>query len=385
MTKRILFVDDEEAVLDSFRHMLRRQFEVYTALGPVQGLKAIQGSERFAVVVSDLKMPSMDGITFLSRVRDLSPDTVRMMLTGFADVEVAMSAVNEGQVFRFLTKPCPQETLTKALLAGLEQHRLLMAERELLRGTLRGSIQVLTEALSLANPEAYGRAHRIKSIVRRLAQAAGIPVTWELDLAAMLSHIGCMSLPRTVLEKIAGGQDLTPEERALYDSHPAVGAALLEHIPRLAPVAEIIALQHERHDDCACPGKHLPARLLKLATDYDMLESRGMPPADILKSMEADLSGYDPVLFQALAQSYGQMADTVLRRVMINELAEGMVLEEGIVSEQGLLLLAKGTEINAVSIQRMRQSAQRFQVVEPVTVRMPAHQEHPAGAAPAAT
>ncbi len=371
MTKRILFVDDEAALLESFSVMLHRHFDVYTALGPVQGLKALQGAESFAVVVSDLKMPSMDGITFLGRVRELSPDTVRIMLTGFADVEVAMSAVNEGQVFRFLTKPCAPETLTKALEAGLEQHRLLLAERELLRGTLRGSIQVLTEALSLANPEAYGRAHRIKALTRRLAKAADIPVTWELDLAAMLSHIGCMALPRTVLEKIATGLDLTPEERELYNSHPTVGAGLLEHIPRLERVAEIIGRQHERHDDCACPGKHRSARLLKLATDYDLLESRGMAPADILKSMGEDASCYDPVLFQALAQSVGQESDYALRRVMLEELAEGMVLEEGIVSEQGLLLLAKGTEITGAAIQRMRQSALSFAVVEPVTVRVP--------------
>lgn len=371
MTKKILFVDDETAILDSFHTMLRRRFDVYTALGPVQGLKALQGPEDFAIVVSDLMMPSMDGITFLGRVRELSPDTVRMMLTGFADVEVAMSAVNEGQVFRFLTKPCSQDTMTKALEAGLEQHRLVLAERELLRGTLRGSIQVLTEALSLANPEAYGRANRIKALTRRLAKAADIPITWELDLAAMLSHIGCMALPRTVLEKIASGQEMTAEEQELYDSHPTVGADLLKHIPRLENVAAIIRVQHQRHNACACSPSHRIARLLKIAADYDLLEGRGMAPADILERMNADEGCYDPALLLALAQSVGQDAGYALLRVTVDELAVGMVLEEGIVSEKGLLLLAKGTEVNAAAIQRMHQSALSFRVVEPITVRVP--------------
>jgi len=371
MSQRILFVDDEAPLLDSFRAMLRRKFDVYTALGPEEGLMALQGSESFAVVVSDLKMPGMDGITFLGRVRELSPDTVRMMLTGFADVEAAMNAVNMGQVFRFLTKPCSLQTISAALDAGLEQYRLITAERELLRCTLRGSIQVLSEALSLANPEAYGRANRIKALTRRLARAAEIPVTWELDLAAMLSHIGCMALPREVLEKIASGQDLSPEEQKLYNSHPTVGAGLLEHIPRLEHVAELIGRQHERHDAHACPDRHRVARMLKIATDYDLLESRGMAPAAILERMNADEGCYDPALLFAFGQSLGQDSDYVLRRVSIAELATGMVLEEGIVSEQGLLLLSKGTEVNTAAIQRMITAAQTFQVVEPFTVRVP--------------
>lgn len=371
MNQRILFVDDEAPLLDSFRAMLRRRFDVCTALGPEQGLKAIQGPEHFAVVVSDLKMPDMDGIAFLERVRELSPDTVRMMLTGFADVEVAMDAVNKGQVFRFLTKPCSLETISNALVDGLEQYRLVTAERELLRDTLSGSIQVLTEALSLANPEAYGRANRIKILMHRLAKAADVPITWELDIAAMLSHIGCMALPRAVLEKIASGQDLSPEEQQLYDSHPTVGAGLLEHIPRLEHVAEMIGRQHECHDACACPDKHRLARMLKIATDYDLLESRGMAPAAIVRRMNADGSCYDPALLFALEKSVGGASDYTLRRVTVAELAEGMVLEEGIVSEQGLLLLSKGTEVNAAAIRRMLAAAQSFQVVEPFTVRVP--------------
>jgi response regulator RpfG family c-di-GMP phosphodiesterase len=371
VTQKVLFVDDEPAILDSFRVMLRRRFDVYTALGPEEGLKVLQGPEKFAVVVSDLKMPSMDGITFLSRVREIAPDTVRLMLTGFADVEVAIGAVNQGQVFRFLTKPCPREVLAMALQAALDQHRLVMAERELLRGTLRGSIQVLTEALSLANPEAYGRSQRIKTLTRKLAKAADIPLTWDLDLTAMLSHIGCMALPRAVLEKIASGQDLTPEEQRLYDSHPTVGAGLLEHIPRLERVAEMIGRQHERYDSHPSTGKEVGARILKIATDYDMLESRGMVPVDILERLSSCKGCYDPGLLAALDLAVGRDTGYILRRVAIVDLQEYMVLEEGIATEQGLLLLAKGAELTAAGLRRIIQARSAFTIIEPVLVRVP--------------
>lgn len=372
MTQKILFVDDEPAILDSFRMLLRRKFDVYTAEGPVAGLKAVQGPEPFAVVVSDLKMPDMDGVTFLTRVRELSPDTVRLMLTGFADVNVATEAVNAGQVFRFLTKPCPPEVLVPALTAALEQHRLVMAEKELLRGTLRGSVQVLTEALSLANPEAYGRALRIRTLARKLAKAASVPMTWELDLAAMLSHLGCMALPRTLLEKIGAGQELTDDEQRLYDSHPAVGEGLLKHIPRFEHVAELIGRQQERHDAAVCAEKDLGARVLKVASDYDLLQSRGLPGAEIMRRMNACEGCYDPGVLAALATAVGGEADHVLRRVRLDELREDMVLEEGIYSDQGLLLLAKGSELNKTNLQRMADARQRFTIVEPILVRMAA-------------
>jgi Response regulator containing a CheY-like receiver domain and an HD-GYP domain len=364
MSEKILFVDDEINVLDAFRANLRKRFDVSTALGPEEGLKLLQGSGPFAVVVSDLKMPQMDGITFLTQVRELSPDTVRMMITGFADVEVAIGAVNEGQVFRFLTKPCPPATLAKALGAGLEQYRLVTAERELLRGTLRGSIRVLTEALSLANPEAYGRSERVRVLVRKLVKSAGLKNAWELELAAMLSHIGCMALPRTVLEKIAGGKELTVEERKLYTSHPAVGAGLIEHIPRLGKVAEIIAAQHKRFDPQLPEG----ARILKIAVDYNTLESKGLTPPHIFVRMRSCSGCYDPAMLEKFEKSIGLEGDYIRKSVSVKDLTENMILEENVKTQEGLLLLAKGMELNEASIYRLIQAGKTFNIIEPISV-----------------
>src|SRR5262245_51674395 len=132
MSERILFVDDEENLLAAVARQLRKEFDVETALGGELGLEAIDRNGPYAVVVSDMRMPGMDGIEFLRRVKDRMPDAVRMMLTGNSDLGTAMQAVNEGRIFRFMTKPCPPDMLAASLRSGLEQHRLITAERDIL-------------------------------------------------------------------------------------------------------------------------------------------------------------------------------------------------------------------------------------------------------------
>src|SRR5208283_5528581 len=132
MPAKILFVDDDPDILAGFQRQLRKTFTVETALGGEQGLKAVSEQGPFSVIVSDLRMPGMDGIRFLSCVREAAPDSVRLMLTGNADLQAAIGAVNEGHIFRFLTKPCNPQTLSNAITAGIRQYQLICAERELL-------------------------------------------------------------------------------------------------------------------------------------------------------------------------------------------------------------------------------------------------------------
>jgi DNA-binding NtrC family response regulator len=144
MAEKILLVDDDPLILEGHKRSLSREFLLETALGPVQALKLVTDNGPYALVVSDMRMPEMDGIHFLTQVKSVSPDTVRVMLTGYADIETAMSAINEGNIFRFLTKPCSREIMARTLTAGLVQYRLITAEKQLLEQTLSSSIQVLT-------------------------------------------------------------------------------------------------------------------------------------------------------------------------------------------------------------------------------------------------
>ena len=126
--ERILCVDDDANLLESYQRQLRKRFHVETALSGEEGLAAIQRGKDYAVVVSDMRMPHMNGVEFLSKVREIAPRTVRIMLTGYADTQTVRDAVNDGQVFRLLTKPCPRETLATVLEAALDEHRAAAAQ-----------------------------------------------------------------------------------------------------------------------------------------------------------------------------------------------------------------------------------------------------------------
>lgn len=142
---RILCVDDEKNVLEGLTRTLRSLYNVETAVGGPQGIDAMKTRGEFAIVISDLRMPQMTGVQFLKEARSIAPSTVRVLLTGQGDMEAAIGAVNDGNIFRFLTKPCPTDVLVNALAASTEQYRLVTSERVLLEQTLRGSIEALTE------------------------------------------------------------------------------------------------------------------------------------------------------------------------------------------------------------------------------------------------
>lgn len=350
MTERILFVDDEPNILDTFRRNLRRAFDVATAEGPEQGLQALENAGPFAVVVSDLRMPVMDGITFLEHVRERAPDTVRIILSGHGDFATAVAAVNRGAVFRFLTKPCPPEELVTVLRDGLRQHRLVVAERELLRGTLRGSVQVLTDVLALVNPEAFGRSERIRDLVVKLGARLDAKPLWQLELASMLCQLGCVALPPDTLRKRLAGEDLTAEEQQIWGMHPEIAAGLLAHIPRLGEVAAMIGAQQMP------PGPDVPlgARILRAALDYDVELRRGLSPSLAVAALRVRQERYDPAVLAALAASVADASDVPMREVPLAGLRPGMVLARDLTNAEGTPLMLSGQRLSDASISRLR-------------------------------
>ena len=174
MTEKVLCVDDEPRVLRAYERTLDEQFDIEIAVGGEEALEAISQQGPYAVVVADMRMPGMNGVELLAEVRQRAPDTVRMMLTGNADQQTALEAVNQGHIFRFMTKPCPPDHLRQAFEAAAEQHRLVNAERVLLEQTLRGSINTLTDILAMINPAAFGRAIRARKDMSELADALDV-------------------------------------------------------------------------------------------------------------------------------------------------------------------------------------------------------------------
>src|SRR3954452_18762744 len=192
-----------------------------------------------------MMMPTMTGPEYLVRARAIDPEAVQLLHSGQADLESTITAVNNGKLFRFLTKPCAAPDLELALNAAIEQYRLVHAERELLERTLTGAVTVLTELLSMASPEAFTRTERVRTVVDGAAEILGIG-DWQLPVATMLSQIGCAAVPGDVLHRARTGGELSDEERTVYLTHPKTALRLLEHIPRLGTVARWIGTQPVR-------------------------------------------------------------------------------------------------------------------------------------------
>jgi response regulator RpfG family c-di-GMP phosphodiesterase len=374
---RVLCVDDEPNVLEGLRRHLRREYDVEIAGGGAAGLAALEGSGPFAVVTSDLRMPEMDGVAFLRQVRAQTPDTVRVLLTGNADLSAAVAAVNEGHIFRFLTKPCPPETLAAAVDAAVAQHRLVTAERVLLEQTLRGSIQALTEILAVTNPAAFGRATRAKQLVTRLIARLGLADGWAIEVAAMLSQIGCVTLPSAVAEKLYHAHALSEAEQQMVARLPAVTEKLLGSIPRLEMVRDILAHQHDRFDGGRASGRAqgpIPpgALLLKIALDWDTLQAQEMNPGLALDTLRGRQGWYDPAVLQALAEEVGAEGDGAeIREILLRDARVGMVLMQDVTTRAGVLMIARGQEITEGLHERIHNFSDHLGIREPVRVALP--------------
>ena len=279
---RILFVDDEPLALEGLSRSVYRDFNADLAEGPEAGLEKVKNDGPYVVVVSDMRMPVMDGAEFLSRVRNFAPDSIRVMLTGYADTEAAMRAVNEGRIFRFLNKPVSAEDLILTLRDCVTQYDLMFREKELLEKTLAGSIRVLSEVLHLANPVAFNKGARICQYVRHIAGKLCLSDTWQYEIAAMLSELGCLTLTPDLLEAIHAGEPLTPEHEKRYSQHPQIAHDLLARIPRLELVADMILQQKEVPRDLsrtlspAAESVLRGAQMLKVSLAFDNLLSTGI-------------------------------------------------------------------------------------------------------------
>jgi len=353
MADKILFVDDEPSVLDGYKRILYKEFAVDTAIGGERGLNAMKENGPYSVVISDMRMPGMNGAEFLAQLRKRNPDTVRMLLTGYTDLDAAIAAVNEGNIFRFLSKPCEKDVLAKAISAGLNQYRLVMAEKELLENTLMGSIKVLTEVLSAASPETFGKSMRISRYVHHLVAKFALPSPWRFDAAAMLSQLGCLSLDPNLIRMSYVREDLSREDRIRFAAHPHAAKSLLVNIPRLEPIAWMISQQLNPRIMDSNPDVPkdfdadilLGARFLRLAVILDSLRMTGLSHQEALARLLDQHREFGSGLIGALADIKSETDAKELRKVSFSKLTTGMILQEEIRTRSGMLVVPKGHEI----------------------------------------
>jgi len=379
VTEKILLVDDEVMLLDSLRRELGFRYTIETAISGAEGLDKVWKEGPFAVIISDFRMPVMDGTKFLSQVMESFPETVRMMLTGNTDLPTAIEAINQGQIFRFLTKPCTGDQLTQALDAGLRQYQLIMSEKELLEKTLKESISMLTEVLDIVNNQAYGRSLRIQQLVAHIVRVMKIKDGWQYEMAAALSQLGWIIFPPNMLEKINTGQTLDASEELVFSKHPYLASKLLERIPRLENVSRMIEGQNRSIDDlCLIPSQEnkytvdLGSHILKICIDYDRLMLQGLLHDQILTAMQSKPGVYNQQIINSLHSLQSAQSLPELRSVEVvnlDELEAGMLLVEPIKDKNGSVIVKANSQITrSIIVDLIKSDSGTNNIVQPFKV-----------------
>jgi CheY-like chemotaxis protein len=346
---RILCVDDESNVLDSFRRLLRKDYDLNIAASGADGLRLMEQNGPFAVVVSDYKMPGMNGVEFLSRAREIAPETVRVMLTGHADETTAAKAINDGRIFRFLFKPIASGEFIQVLEACIEQYRLLFAERELLEKTLKGSIELMTEILSLTNPIAFSRATRVCHYARQMAANLGVTQLWQLEVASMLSHIGYVTIPTETLRKRMAAIPIAPQENQMFEDLPEITLKLIGHIPRLESIVSIIETSLGAKNLGTIPmhdSELVNAAILRAVIHFDEQMEQGLARSEVIANMMTYPARFNQTVLDQLESLKSIGFGKRVRKISIHQIRTGMVLQEEIVTNTGLTVAPKGFRVN---------------------------------------
>ena len=353
-------------VLSSYQRVLRRQFRFDVASSGQRALDKIVSDGPYAVLVSDMRMPGMNGIELLRRVRVISPRTVRIMLTGNCDVRTAIDAVNEGSVFRFLTKPCDADVLASVIREGLRDYHLIESEKQLLEQTLQGSIRVLAEVLGLLNPAAFNQALEVSKLVKQVAKQMELEDCWQHEMAALLANLGAAIL--------AG--DAAPMDKSTFGSHAHVAARLLRNIPRLDKVAAIIDQLGDRSftsaNDDAQSSIRMGAAIVRTCADFLSFIQQDTPCKRAMLIMRgASDKGYLPAVLNAIERVSPDRFEYESRIISIQGLAENMVLDEDVRSLTGTLLVARGTTMTESLMIRLQNLSERNMVPAGIRVLIP--------------
>jgi len=371
--RRILFVDDEENVLQAFRRILHNKFNCSYSHDPKHVIDILGKGEPFAVIIVDMNMPEMNGIDLLKIVKDEFPDIVRVMLTGNADMITAINAVNDGQIFRFLTKPCPNEILIKTIKSAIDQYGLVVAERELLEKTLKGSVNTIVEMLSLVNPKVFSIQNQIKKLSMKLVEKSGFKEKWKYEIAFLLSQIGMFSLPEELTDKIYANSPLTLEEKQIFAQHPLIGKKIINNIPRLQQVAAIIGGQLKNyseynHEKEIFNDIFMGAQILKVVTDFVYLINSGFSKDAVISRMSDNKDKYNTYFLEKLANITIEKQATVYKTLLVREMIPGMILDEDIKARNGLIVIKKNQEVTLNILETLKSFNEGIGLEEPIRV-----------------
>jgi response regulator RpfG family c-di-GMP phosphodiesterase len=399
---RLLFVDDEASILSAMKRVFRGQgYDITTATSGKEALAILEQSP-VELVISDMRMPEMDGAQFLEQVFTRWPDTKRILLTGYADATATIAAINRGKIWRYVSKPWNDDELIVTVQQALA-HRQLMQENarlttltrqqneelRVLNAGLEEKVAQRTAALQMANADLHqsfiatvqvfsnlielregrlaGHARRVADMARQLAERLGLDETEQRNvlLAGLLHDIGKVGLPDKLLERAFNA--LSPAEKLEVMRHPVKGQQLLLGIPQLVQASRIILHHHECMDGSGYPSQlgglmiPLGARILTVANEYDALQTGALSlhPHSPREAQEFIVKQrgkrYDPTVVDAFVAMLSESGAKEEVEVTVSpaELKPGMLLTRDLMHRDGYLLLPKGRVVDAGAIAQL--------------------------------
>lgn len=409
----LLFVDDEANILSSLKRLFRPQgYRIFTAESGAQGLE-VMARETIDLVISDMRMPEMNGAQFLEKVREKWPETVRILLTGYAEIGTTIDAINKGQIYRYISKPWEDNDITLIVRHALQQKLLEQEKRRLeeltreqnrelkelnihleervmtrtdevrqtmaflevahekLKKSFITSVRVFSNLIEMRHPAMAGHARRVAEMARSLAQQLGMSDAEVQDvfIAGLLLDIGKIGLSDRLLEKPFNS--LTGAERSEMVKYPVKGQMALMELEQLQGAAQLIRSHRERFDGLGYPdrlaGFNIPlgARILALVKDYDMALigttfARPVKPVDaMLQIQDGKGNRYDPAVADAFMGKIRKDIETAKDKLMelalrSGQLKPGMVIARDLVTKSGELLLSKGYALDEPIIDQIR-------------------------------
>lgn len=295
----VLFVDDEPSILRAVERAFQESPLAVRTAGSAKEALEILAAEEIAVVVSDNRMPGMNGIDLLSRVRVLHPDTVRVMMTAFADLQTAVDAINKSEAFRFVTKPWSNEGLVAVVNEALTRYQVIRDLRE----EDETRYLSIAQTIELKDPYTRGHCDRVAGYAITLAESLGLPETMLRDIrfGSWLHDCGKIGVPETILNYRGR---LQSDQIELIKQHPLWGSEVAHQARMSETVVNIILHHHERYDGTGYPGG--------LMGDRIPLEARIVTIADVLDALYSDRPYRKAYSGQATLLFMREMTGTVL-------------------------------------------------------------------------
>jgi putative two-component system response regulator len=311
---KLLLVDDEEDNLALLYRTLRGKYEIDKTTSPLQALEMIK-NKHYDLVLSDHKMPEMDGVELLKRVYDDYPNTMRLLVTAYTDASILIDAINYAKIYRYIKKPYSPDELLLTVANTLEYLQLKLDNETLitdLKDLFSGTIKAIIEALDAKDSFTLGRSRRVTFYTMKIVESMGLAdtdVANKIELAGLLHDIGMIGISDDILYKV---EKLTPEEYEEIKKHVKHGVRILEDIKQLRDVVEIIKYHHEHFDGGGYPfglrGEEIPigARVIAVADALDgMLSSRAYrqplePYVALAKIKDKANIQFDPNVVDAL-------------------------------------------------------------------------------------